>query len=620
MYKRRIRILEFILVDILIITFAYWYGFKYAHDINIFLMEGWLSKLAIIIGIKIILNYLCSLYKLLLDFVGFNEFFKILLSTLLSNIIIYFIFLIWDRELLPAQLLLFIMPIDFLLTIGARFLKRVLISIGIVYGPPRKNNKNSIKTIVIGAGGGGKLVLDEINKNINLNNKVLFFLDDDEEKIGKRLNGIPIYGPINNAPSLIDKFQIKEVIIAIASLDTNKLKNLITIIEPKKVKIKRLPLMTEVSRDNKRKIIDVKIEDLLTRGVIDLNNAGLNDFIKGKNVLVTGGGGSIGSELCHQIIFYKPKTLIIFDIYENTTYNVQLDLLNRIKIENLNTNLIVLIGSVYNEKRIEDVFKEYKPNLVFHAAAYKHVPLMEDSAVEAVRTNIVGTYNVAKLADKYHIEKMVLVSTDKAVRPTNIMGATKSVCEKIIQYFATISKTNYSAVRFGNVLGSHGSVVPIFKKQIANGGPVTITHKEITRYFMTIPEAVSLILQSGVYANGGEIFILDMGEAVKIYDLAKRMIKLSGFTPNKDIMIEEIGLRPGEKLFEELLLDRDKHLKTENDKIFIEPNGYKYQNINDFIKDIKSSFELVCNQEVKEKVQKLITDYVIDNNTNNIKE
>jgi len=618
MYKRRIRVIEFILVDIIIILFTYWYGFNYAHDINVFASDIWALKFIIIISITIFVNFLFNLYKLVLDFVGIYEFIKILTSTVISNILIYITFMIWDISIFPFKLLIFIISIESLLFVASRFLKRLLIGAGILYGNRRKNLSNLVKTLVIGAGSGAKLVLDEINSNVNLNNKVVLFLDDDEEKIGKQLNGIPIYGPISEAPSYIDRFQIKEVIIAIASLDTERLRDLIKVIEEKNVKIKRLPLMTEVSLDTQRKIMDVKIEDLLSRGVIDLNNDGLNEFIFGKTILVTGGGGSIGSELCHQIITYKPEKLIIFDIYENTTYNVQLELLKRIENKELNIELVVLIGSVYNYKRIETVFKIHQPDIVFHAAAYKHVPLMEDSAVEAVRTNVFGTYNVAHLADKYNLEKMVLVSTDKAVRPTNIMGATKSCCEKIIQYFAGKSDTSYSAVRFGNVLGSHGSVVPLFKKQIAAGGPVTVTHREITRYFMTIPEAVSLILQSGVYSKGGEIFILDMGKPVKIFDLAQRMIKLSGFVPNKDIKIVEVGLRPGEKLYEELLLDRNRHMRTENDKIFVESNGNHYLKLEDFINDLRNVFEDATNHEIKKHIQKLITDYIIyeapDNN------
>lgn len=611
-YNRKLRTLEFILVDSIIIIFSYWFVFNYANvKSNLFSIKGWYFYILGIIVFKIFLKFLFGLYKLLLDFVGFSEFIRIFFCSLISNIIVYILFLIIDSSIYPFHLLLFITPIEFLLIALTRFSKRILHALDNLTRYPRKKIREQVNTLVIGAGSGGKLVLDEIHNNVRLNNKVIAFLDDDEKKIGKRLNGIPIYGPIANVKEFIEKYNIAEVIIAIASLKQDRLREIISLFENENIKIKRLPLMTEVTVDKERRIIDVKIEDLLSRGVVDLDNSGIDTFLENKTILVTGGGGSIGSELCHQIITYKPKTLIIFDIYENTTYNVQLDLQKRIQFENLPTELIVIIGSVYNEKRIEYVFNTYRPQVVFHAAAYKHVPLMENNAVEAVRTNVLGTYNVARLCDKYEIEKMVLVSTDKAVRPTNIMGATKSCCEKIIKYFSQISKTSYSAVRFGNVLGSHGSVVPLFMKQIAYGGPVTITHKEITRYFMTIPEAVSLILLSGVYATGGEIFILDMGEPVKIYDLAKKMIQLSGFIPGKDIKIEEIGLRPGEKLYEELLLDRSKHEKTQNDKIFIDTNGDTFENVEDFIENLRSQFDIITNQEIKEEIQKVVSDYVI---------
>lgn len=433
-------------------------------------------------------------------------------------------------------------------------------------------------------------------------------MDDDPNKFHQRLNGVQILGPISEIHSYIDKYQIKEVIIGIANLEWQRLKEIIELVSQKDVKIKRLPLMTEMKGDSHRKIVDVDVTYLLNRGVITLDNEGIEAFIHGKNILVTGAGGSIGSELCEQILNYEPKNLIMFDIYENTTYETQVNLKKRITVENKKTILTVLIGSVYNEITVENLFKNSKPDIVFHASAYKHVPLMEDTPNEAVRTNVIGTYNVAKFAHKYNVEKMVLVSSDKAVRPTNIMGATKAVCEKIVQYFDSISKTNYSAVRFGNVLGSHGSVVPLFKKQIEDGGPVTITDPEITRYFMTISEAVSLILQSGVYAKGGEIFVLDMGEPVKIIDLATRMIESAGYRPGIDIKIEIIGLRPGEKKYEELLVDKEKHIKTANDKIFVEEKS-KIEDVEGFIKIAKENVDKMTNDEIKELVRSLITSY-----------
>ena len=614
--SRRARIIEFLIVDILLIIGVCWLGMKFILDEDLFKNENLLLIIGLTVVIKITLLTIFGQYNLVLEFVGFLEAIRLFASVISSNLIIFLVYLLIDQAQFPFYFFVLITPLEYFVFIFLRFSKRILIRFGIIYAAPRSRTRHLINTLVIGAGSGGKLVLDEINKNINLKNKIVAFVDDSDEKIKKRLNGIPILGPIANSLEFVEKYNIQEVIIAIANINPERLKEIIKLFAKTSIKIKRLPLMTEISSDSSRKIVDVKIEDLLGRGVIILDNDGLNNFIENKTVLVTGGGGSIGSELCHQILSYNPKTLIIFDIYENTTYEVQLELKKRIDIEKRQTHLIVLIGSVYNDIRIEDVFNAYKPNLVFHAAAYKHVPLMEDSAVEAVRTNVLGTYNVARLADKYQVEKMVLVSTDKAVRPTNVMGATKACCEKIIQYFDSISKTNYSAVRFGNVLGSNGSVVPLFKRQIAEGGPVTITDKEITRFFMTIPEAVSLILQSGVYAKGGEIFILDMGEAVKIYDLAEKMIRLSGLIPNIDIQIIETGLRPGEKLFEELLVDKGVHLKTDNEKIFIE-RGVSPINIERFIEDIKHQFEVISNQEVKQLVHSLIKSYIVDDKTSN---
>lgn len=604
-----IKIIGLVFLDMMIIAGIYCLGMvaiveEYpGHEV--------LAKLLITaIIIKITIYALFGLYRFLLSYVGITEFIKILMAIIISNIIIYGVAFFGKLEGVDWVLLLYSSALEVLLITALRFCKRI--KRRILSSHYFAANNKYINTLIVGAGSAGKLAYDEITKNDRLHNRVIAFIDDDENKIQKRINGIPIHGPIKDVATFIDKFEIQEVIIAIANIDRIQLSKIIEYISVRSVRIKRLPLMLEESIDDHRKIFDVKIEDLLNRSVIKLDNQGINQFINNKVVLVTGGGGSIGSELCQQIIGYEPKTLILFDIYENTTYETQVDLMRRIHLEELNTELIVLIGSVYNRERIESVFQNYHPQLIFHAAAYKHVPLMEDSAVEAVRTNILGTYNVAKLANEYEVEKMILVSSDKAVRPTNIMGATKTACEHIIQYFDTISTTSYAAVRFGNVLGSHGSVVPLFKKQIEDGGPVTLTHPEITRFFMTIPEAVSLILQSAVYATGGEIFILDMGEPVKIADLADKMIRLSGLVPNRDIQIEYIGLRPGEKLYEELLLDVTKNIKTENNKIYIEEKR-EILDIEKFITVVKDRLDKVDNQSMKELVQVLVKTYKIDN-------
>ena len=421
--------------------------------------------------------------------------------------------------------------------------------------------------MVVGAGAAGYMLVREMKNSKHLNRKVPCIIDDDPNKIGTYLQGIPIVGSKEEIPAMAKKYNIEEIIIAIPTLKDEKQHELLEICQETACKIKMLPGIYQMVNQevDVSMLRDVSIEDLLGREPVDLHMETIGSYITGKVILVTGGGGSIGSEICRQVALHDPKQLIIVDIYENNAYEIQLELKKNYPKLNLET----LIASVRDKKRIEDIFETYHPEIVYHAAAHKHVPLMEDSPDEAIKNNVLGTYNVASAANKFHVKKMVLISTDKAVRPTNVMGASKRICEMIIQMFAQISPTEYAAVRFGNVLGSNGSVIPIFRQQIKNGGPVTVTHPDIIRYFMTIPEAVNLVLQCGAYAKGGEIFILDMGEPVKILDLAKKMIRLSGHVPGEDIKIEFTGLRPGEKLYEELLISEDNLVETENDRIFV---------------------------------------------------
>ena len=468
-----------------------------------------------------------------------------------------------------------------------------------------------IRTLVIGAGSVGKVVIDECRFNKENKHNVVVMVDDDPNKIGGIFSNVPVKGPIENINTIIDYYQIEEVIIAIANLKEERLHNILTLLSMSNVRVRRMPLLSEMQGPNDRRIIDVDLDDLLCRDPIILDNSAINEMLGGKTVLVTGAGGSIGSELVRQIFKTHPKTLVLFDIYENSTYDIQMELVRKIREQNIkDIELVTLIGSTYNDVRVEQIFKKYKPDYVYHAAAYKHVPLMEDSPAEAIRTNVIGTYNVAKMADKYKAKKMVLVSTDKAVRPTNVMGATKRFAEMIIQHFAAESKcTAYAAVRFGNVLGSNGSVVPLFKKQIEAGGPVTITDKEIIRYFMTIPEAVSLILQCGLFATGGEIFILDMGKPVKILDLAEKLIRQAGLVPYVDIDIVETGLRPGEKLFEELIIDKENQAKTENKKIFIEYREKANEDIDKDLKVVSQAFNMEETSEVKDLLATIVKTY-----------
>ena len=432
-------------------------------------------------------------------------------------------------------------------------------------------NKNFKRVLVIGAGSAGALVVRELSKRPELKKRVVGIIDDDKQKLGTYIDGIRILGNRYDIKQIVYEKDVEEVVIAIANLEKKTLKELINECKELKVQVKIMPGLNEMidGKFSIDSIRDVDVNDLLGRETVKLDYSGIADYLQEKIVLVTGGGGSIGSELCRQIVRFNPKQLIILDIYENNAYEIQMEL----KRNYPELNLVTLIGSVRDKVRLEHVFNQYKPQVVFHAAAHKHVPLMEDSPCEAIKNNVMGTLNVAEAASKYNVERFVLISTDKAVNPTNVMGASKRLCEMIIQAINKESKTDFVAVRFGNVLGSNGSVVPLFKKQIAKGGPVTLTHKEITRFFMTIPEAAQLVLQAGVYAKGGEIFVLDMGEPVKIYDLAENLIKLSGFEPNKDIKIEVTGLRPGEKLYEELLMDEEGLKNTAHEKIFIGKPG-----------------------------------------------
>ena len=488
-----------------------------------------------------------------------------------------------------------------------RFIRFLIINV--------ENKRKKNNTMLIGAGSAGKLLINEINNNQKgFTNRIMCIIDDDKNKNGTYINGIPVVGGRREIQKYCTKYNINEIIIAIPSASKEVIGKISEECSKTKCNIKILPAITALMDDNDSKEIMKKMrplsyEDFLGRDQIVVDNNEIIKQIKDKVILVTGGGGSIGSELSRQIAKANPKQLIIFDIYENNAYDIEQEL----KRNYPKLNLKAIIGSVRDYDRLEDVFKTYKPDAVFHAAAHKHVPLMEVSPNEAIKNNCLGTLNAAKLADKYKVKRFVLISTDKAVRPTNVMGATKRICEMIVQSYDKKSKnTEYVAVRFGNVLGSNGSVIPLFLKQIENGGPVTVTHKEITRFFMTIPEAVSLVLQASVYANGGEIFVLDMGKPVKIYDLAKKIIRYKGFEPNVDIKIEITGLRPGEKLYEEILMDEEGLKETPNKLIHIgKPIKFDSKKFEKNLENlIKSSYE--NKNDIKEKVAKIVTTYKID--------
>jgi len=431
-----------------------------------------------------------------------------------------------------------------------------------------KDGLDRKRVLVIGGGKAGSIMIKEMYSNPQIHKYPVGVIDDDPEKYKRKINGVPILGTRDDIGRIVKEKKIDEVLIAMPAASKAEIKQIVDICKKLKCSLKTLPGVYELidGRVDIKKIRDIEIEDLLGRDPIKVDLQEISGYLTNEVVLVTGGGGSIGSELCRQIAGFSPKKLIIFDIYENSIYDVQQELKRK---HGNSLNLEVIIGSVRDKNRLEQIFKTYKPTVIFHAAAHKHVPLMETSPMEAIKNNVFGTMNVAECADKLGAKRFVLISTDKAVNPTNIMGATKRIAEIIVQAINRKSKTEFVAVRFGNVLGSNGSVIPLFRKQILEGGPVTVTDPEIIRYFMTIPEAVQLVIQAGAMAEGGEIFVLDMGDPVKIADLARDLIKLSGFEPDVDIKIEYTGLRPGEKLYEELLMAEEGLQETKHEKIFI---------------------------------------------------
>ena len=474
----------------------------------------------------------------------------------------------------------------------------------------RKNTENKKKVLIVGAGDAGTTILREILTSQRLNISPVGFIDDDPHKLGTTILGTKVLGSTADIPKIAEKAGVNLVIIAIPTADAKAIKHISQICLQTKCEVKTLPgLFQLIDGDvSVSRLRDVDVQDLLGREPVQVNLDEVMGYIEEQVVLVTGGGGSIGSELCRQIATHNPKQLIILDIYENNAYDIEQELKRRLP----NLNLLTLIASIRDGGKIDNVFKTYRPDIVFHAAAHKHVPLMETSPNEAVKNNVLGTYNVVQAADRYGVKKFVQISTDKAVNPTNVMGATKRICEMIIQAFSRKSKTQFVAVRFGNVLGSNGSVIPLFKRQIAEGGPVTLTHKDIIRYFMTIPEAVSLVLQAGAYANGGEIFVLDMGEQVKIYDLAVNLIKMSGFEPGKDIEIKITGLRPGEKLYEERLMAEEGMEKTANERISI---GKPIEMDDDLLFATLEKLRLEAygeTEQMKDLVKELVPTYKID--------
>ena len=468
------------------------------------------------------------------------------------------------------------------------------------------------RVMIVGAGSAAQALLREFASNPELHARVECLIDDNPGKYRMFLEGVRIVGDRNDIPAAAKRYNIDRIVYAITNATPESRKEILNICSTTKCKLQVLPSISQLVTEqvSVSQLKDVEVQDLLGRDPIRVNLEEIYRYIGGKVVLVTGGGGSIGSELCRQIAKSKPAQLIIFDVYENNLYDIQMELKRALP----DLNLVALVGSVRNTKRIESVMETYHPDIVFHAAAHKHVPLMEDSPNESIKNNVMGTYKTATAAAKHGVKKFVLISTDKAVNPTNIMGASKRLCEMVVQMMNRRSETDFVAVRFGNVLGSNGSVIPLFKKQIAAGGPVTVTHPDIIRYFMTIPEAVSLVLQAGYYAKGGEIFILDMGHPVRIADMARNLIRLSGYEPDVDIKIVYTGLRPGEKLFEELLMKEEGLQSTDNHLIHI--GRPIVMDDEQFIADL-AELRRACEEEspdIKEIVARIVPTYHPKNN------
>ena len=538
-----------------------------------------------------------KLYNRVWTYAGIHEMISVLKASFVIEAL-YVVYRLLMQVAMPRSFYIFNWVFLFILLAGSRVSVRLFRQFRKKY----EKTGDIRRVMIVGAGSAASLLIKELQYGPG-DSKVVCIIDDNPAKKGKYIHSIPIVGNRSDIPYMAKKYNIDEIIIAIPSASPMTIREILNICQETDARLKRLPaIASSLTSSLSQTVREVNYEDLLGREAVVIENPELAEFVSGKTVMVTGGGGTIGSELCIQIIANKPGKLIIVDIYENGAYELQMELQRYYP----DADVYVLIASVRDYDRMENIFKEYKPDVVYHAAAHKHVPLMEYSPNEAVKNNCKGTLNMTKLSDKYGVKRFVLISTDKAVRPTNVMGATKRICEMIVQTYDKISETEFVAVRFGNVLGSNGSVIPLFLKQIEAGGPITLTHREITRFFMTVSEAVSLVLKAGLMAKGGEIFVLDMGQPVKIYDLAVNLIKMKGYVPDRDIKIEIVGLRPGEKLYEELLMAEEGLQNTSNDLIYIgkpiDIDSKKFMKQLDIlikeaeknIKDIKHEIEKVC--------------------------
>lgn len=608
-----------ILIDILIIISCYIASILFLN-VPIDNIKVLVVQIAVVVIVYQIFLNIFRMYQNMMRYEVGKDYIKYIISAFLSMIILSIVYKAFSLEYINLK----VNVLSGVLIAGTfvmyRLAGRSILSRRMSkYEKINKNQDNKANNLlIIGAGMGAREIIIAIKNNMRDKYNIVGIIDDDISKINHYILGIKVLGTRYDIPKIAKEKNVDLIFFAINKIDAVSRRKILEICQETGVKTRVLPTTEEVinKQGAMNSLRDVQIEDLLGRDPVHLDNKNINSLIKNKTVLVTGGGGSIGSELCRQIVKYDPKRLVILDIYENNLYDIEMEL----RAEYPKLNLEAIVASVRDKARLNNVFETYKPEIVFHAAAHKHVPLMEKSPLEAIHNNVFGTYNVVNCADEYGVEKFVLISTDKAVNPTNIMGASKRVCEMIVQAKNKVSKTEYVAVRFGNVLGSNGSVISLFKKQIERGGPVTVTHKDITRFFMTIPEAVQLILQAVTYAKGGEIFVLDMGEPVKIYDLAVSLIKLLGYEPNVDIPIEITGLRPGEKLYEEILMSEEGLTSTKHDKIFIsKPMHMEMTELEEklnILKELEYN-EKYSNENIKNVMKEVVTTYREPEEVNN---
>lgn len=608
-----------ILIDILIIISCYIASILFLN-VPIDNIKVLVVQIAVVVIVYQIFLNIFRMYQKMMRYEVGKDYIKYIISAFLSMIILSIVYKAFSLEYINLK----VNVLSGVLIAGTfvmyRLAGRSILSRRMSkYEKINKNQDNKANNLlIIGAGMGAREIIIAIKNNMRDKYNIVGIIDDDISKINHYILGIKVLGTRYDIPKIAKEKNVDLIFFAINKIDAVSRRKILEICQETGVKTRVLPTTEEVinKQGAMNSLRDVQIEDLLGRDPVHLDNKNINSLIKNKTVLVTGGGGSIGSKLCRQIVKYDPKRLVILDIYENNLYDIEMEL----RAEYPKLNLEAIVASVRDKARLNNVFETYKPEIVFHAAAHKHVPLMEKSPLEAIHNNVFGTYNVVNCADEYGVEKFVLISTDKAVNPTNIMGASKRVCEMIVQAKNKVSKTEYVAVRFGNVLGSNGSVIPLFKKQIERGGPVTVTHKDITRFFMTIPEAVQLILQAVTYAKGGEIFVLDMGEPVKIYDLAVSLIKLLGYEPNVDIPIEITGLRPGEKLYEEILMSEEGLTSTKHDKIFIsKPMHMEMTELEEklnILKELEYN-EKYSNENIKNVMKEVVTTYREPEEVNN---